>query len=88
MLDKDWDCFKLCQSSVCIGMEEYIPEDCNQTKDNLVTIDPKKVANFKKITRPDTIRSIKEFGIPNIRMKLSFLLRTEKILIIIQNCIS
>jgi hypothetical protein len=39
--------------------KEYIPEDCNQTKDNLVAIDPKKVANFKKITRPDTIRSIK-----------------------------
>ncbi|WP_379969491.1 hypothetical protein [Epilithonimonas sp. UC225_85] len=39
--------------------KEYIPEDCNDTKNGLVAIDMKLVANFKKITRPDTISSIK-----------------------------
>lgn len=39
--------------------KEYVPEDCGQPKDNLIAIDPKKVANFKKITRPDTINSVK-----------------------------
>jgi len=39
--------------------KEYVPEDCGQTKNNLVAIDQKKVANFKRITRPDTITSTK-----------------------------
>jgi len=39
--------------------KEYVPEDCNHIKENLIAIDSKKVSNFKKITRPDTIRSIK-----------------------------
>ncbi len=34
---------------------EYIPEDCNQPKNNLIAIDLKKLVNFKKITIPDTI---------------------------------
>ncbi|SHJ96135.1 hypothetical protein [Epilithonimonas mollis] len=38
---------------------EYIPEDCNDTRDGLVAIDMKKVDHFKKIMRPDTITSIK-----------------------------
>jgi len=44
---------------MCWNGKEYVPEDCNQTKNNLIAIDPKKVANFKKITQPDTIQSIK-----------------------------
>lgn len=39
--------------------KEYLPEDCNQTRDNLIAIDAKKIANFKRITTPDTIKSIK-----------------------------
>ncbi len=39
--------------------KEYIPEYCNDTKNDLIAIDPKKVANFKKITTPDTIKSVK-----------------------------
>jgi len=39
--------------------KEYIPEYCNDTKNDLIAIDPKKVANFKKITTPDTIRSVR-----------------------------
>jgi hypothetical protein len=39
--------------------KEFLPEDCNQTRDNLIAIDDKKIANFKRITTPDTIRSIK-----------------------------
>lgn len=34
---------------------EYIPENCNDTREGLVAIDMKKVDHFKKITRPDTI---------------------------------
>ncbi|SDE83287.1 hypothetical protein [Epilithonimonas hungarica] len=39
--------------------KEYIPEDCNNTRNGLIAIDAKLIANFKKITQPDTIRSIK-----------------------------
>ena len=39
--------------------KEYIPEDCDDTKNELIAIDQKKVANFKRITRPDTITSTK-----------------------------
>jgi len=39
--------------------KEYIPEHCNNTKAGLIAIDTRLVANFKKITRPDTIRSVK-----------------------------
>lgn len=39
--------------------KEYIPEHCNNTKAGLIAIDIKLVANFKKITRPDTIKSVK-----------------------------
>ncbi|KFC22478.1 hypothetical protein IO90_05965 [Chryseobacterium sp. FH1] len=39
--------------------KQYIPEDCNQPKDDLIAIDPKKIANFKKITKPDTISSVR-----------------------------
>lgn len=39
--------------------KEFLPEDCNQTRENLIAIDPKKIANFKRITTPDTIKSIK-----------------------------
>ncbi len=39
--------------------KEYIPEDCNDSKKGLIAIDMKLVDNFKKITRPDTIKSIK-----------------------------
>lgn len=38
--------------------KEYVPEDCGRTKKNLIAIDPQKVANFRRITRPDTIRSV------------------------------
>lgn len=37
---------------------EYVPEDCGHTKKNLIAIDSQKVANFKRITRPDTISSV------------------------------
>ena len=39
--------------------KEYVPEDCGQPKDDLIAIDPKKIANFKKITKPDTISSVR-----------------------------
>lgn len=39
--------------------KEYIPQDCNNTKNGLIAIDIKLAANFKKITIPDTITSIK-----------------------------
>ncbi|PZU80694.1 MAG: hypothetical protein DI529_16425 [Chryseobacterium sp.] len=39
--------------------KEYIPEDCNNTKNRLIAIDMKLVDNFKKITCPDTIKSTK-----------------------------
>lgn len=39
--------------------KEYIEEDCNDTRNGLVAIDLKLVDNFKKITKPDTIKSIK-----------------------------
>ncbi|MNK31428.1 hypothetical protein D3C87_498640 [compost metagenome] len=39
--------------------KEYVPNDCNDTKNGLVAIDMKMVDNFKKITTPDTITSIK-----------------------------
>ena len=39
--------------------KEYVPEDCGQPKDDLIAIDPKKIANFKKITKPDTINSVR-----------------------------
>lgn len=39
--------------------KEYIPADCNDTRNGLIAIDMKMVDNFKKITTPDTISSIK-----------------------------
>ena len=39
--------------------KEYIPEDCSDSRNGLVAIDMKLVDNFKRITRPDTINSIK-----------------------------
>lgn len=39
--------------------KEYVAEDCGQPKDDLIAIDPKKIANFKKITKPDTISSVR-----------------------------
>lgn len=52
--------------------KEYVPEDCNQTKNNLIAIDPKKVANFKKITRPDTITSIKNIWYSKYQKEVEF----------------
>ncbi|SIN80322.1 hypothetical protein SAMN05444409_0447 [Epilithonimonas zeae] len=52
--------------------KEYVPEDCNQTKNNLIAIDPKKVANFKKITQPDTISSIKNIWYSKYQNEVEF----------------
>lgn len=52
--------------------KEYIPEDCGQTKNNLVAIDHKKVANFKRITRPDTITSIKNIWYSKYQSEVEF----------------
>lgn len=38
--------------------KEYIPKDCNSHENKLIAIDMKMVENFKKITRPDTIKKI------------------------------
>jgi len=52
--------------------KEYIPEYCNKTNNNLVAIDAKKVANFKKITRPDTISSIKNIWYSKYQNEVEF----------------
>ena len=52
--------------------KEYIPEDCSQNKDNLIAIDQKKVINFKKITRPDTIRSKEGIWYSKYQNKVEF----------------
>ncbi len=36
---------------------EYIPMECNSSENGLIAIDIKKVKNFKKITRTDTVMS-------------------------------
>lgn len=48
--------FKQCMSW---DGKEYVPQDCGSTENGLVAIDMKMVDNFKRITTPDTIRSIK-----------------------------
>ena len=39
--------------------KEYIPTHCSETANGLIALDMKLVDNFKKITTPDTITSIK-----------------------------
>ncbi|MBP6577427.1 MAG: hypothetical protein KA796_10795 [Chryseobacterium sp.] len=39
--------------------KEYIPANCSETANGLIALDMKLVNNFKKITMPDTITSIK-----------------------------
>lgn len=39
--------------------KEYIPAHCSDTENGLIALDRKLVDNFKKITTPDTITSIK-----------------------------
>ncbi|MCD9854835.1 hypothetical protein LUD75_08965 [Epilithonimonas sp. JDS] len=39
--------------------KEYIPAHCSETSNGLIALDRKLVDNFKKITTPDTIASIK-----------------------------
>ncbi|MBO6201570.1 MAG: hypothetical protein J6N74_08120 [Chryseobacterium sp.] len=39
--------------------KEYIPTHCSDTENGLIALDRKLVDNFKKITTPDTITSIK-----------------------------
>ena len=39
--------------------EEFIPAHCSETANGLIALDRKLVDNFKKITTPDTISSIK-----------------------------
>lgn len=39
--------------------KEYIPAHCSETANGLIALDRKLVDNFKKITTPDTITSIK-----------------------------
>lgn len=39
--------------------KEYIPAHCSETSNGLIALDRKLVDNFKKITTPDTITSIK-----------------------------
>lgn len=39
--------------------KEYIPAHCSETPNGLIALDMKLVNNFKKITMPDTITSIK-----------------------------
>ena len=39
--------------------KEYIPAHCSETSNGLIALDEKLVNNFKKITMPDTITSIK-----------------------------
>lgn len=39
--------------------KEYVPKDCRSNEKGLVAMDMKMVQHFKKITRPDTINSIK-----------------------------
>jgi len=52
--------------------KEYIPEYCNKTNKNMVAIDAKKIANFKRITRPDTITSIKNIWYSKYQSEVEF----------------
>ncbi|WDF46465.1 hypothetical protein PQ459_16375 [Chryseobacterium sp. KACC 21268] len=52
--------------------KEYIPEYCNKPNNNLVAIDAKKVANFKKITKPDTITSIRNIWYSKYQNEVEF----------------
>jgi len=52
--------------------KEYVPEDCRQTKNDLIAIDAKKVANFRKITQPDTITSIKNIWYSKYQNEVEF----------------
>ena len=52
--------------------KEYVPEDCRKTKNDLIAIDAKKVENFRKITRPDTITSIKNIWYSKYQSEVEF----------------
>ena len=52
--------------------KEYIPEYCGQSRNDLIAIDLKKVANFKRITKPDTINSIKNIWYSKYQNEVEF----------------
>ena len=52
--------------------KEYIPEYCNKTQNNLVAVDLKKLANFKRITRPDTISSVRNIWYSKYQNEVEF----------------
>jgi len=52
--------------------KEYVPEDCRQTRNDLIAIDAKKVANFRKITQPDTITSINNIWYSKYQNEVEF----------------